>query len=72
MKMAFYRKKKLQELIPWTPNLPMELVSISVADKSNGSPKQGDMVAFNPKDSTDLWLVAEEFFNDNYEWVTDV
>tara|TARA_R110000868_G_C10972546_1_gene770370 strand:- start:22453 stop:22605 length:153 start_codon:yes stop_codon:yes gene_type:complete len=50
----------------------MALVSISEADKLNGSPKTGDMIAFNQKDSTDIWLVAEEFFNDNYEWVSDV
>jgi len=69
--MALYRKKQLQELTPWVECLPMDLVSISEADKKNGSPKKGDMIAFNPKDATDMWLVAEEFFNDNYEWVTD-
>lgn len=69
--MAFYRKKQLQELIPWTPDLPMELVSISPADKANGSPKDGDMIAFNQKDATDMWLVAEQFFKDNYELVED-
>ena len=70
--MAFYRKKALQELIPWTKDLPMDLVSVSEADKANGSPKKGDMVAMNPKDATDMWLVGEEFFKENYEWVTDV
>ncbi len=70
--MAFYRKKQLQELTPWTESLPMGLVSVSEADKNNGSPKKGDMIAFNPKDATDMWLVGEEFFKDNYEWVADV
>ena len=70
--MAFYRKKQLQELIPWTADLPMGIVSISEADKNNGSPKPGDMIALNPKDATDMWLVAEEFFKDNYEWVADI
>ena len=69
--MALYRKTQLQELIPWTEDLPMGLVSISEADKQNGSPKNGDMIAFNPKDPTDMWLVAEEFFKDNYEWAAD-
>lgn len=67
--MAYYRKKQLQELIRWTPDLPMALVSISEADKNNGSPKDGDMIAFNPKDPTDVWLVAEQFAADNYEFV---
>jgi hypothetical protein len=65
--MAKYRKKVLQELIEWDESLPMALVSISEADMLNGSPKSGDMIAFNPKDSTDMWLVAQQFFEDNYE-----
>lgn len=69
--MSFYRKKELQELTPWVEGLPTDLVSISEADKKNGSPKKGDMIAFNPKDATDMWLVAKEFFDYNYEWVTD-
>ena len=70
--MAFYRKKELQELIPLVEGLPMGLVSISDADKKNGSPKKGDMIAFNPKDGTDMWLVSEQDYKDNYEWVSDV
>ena len=70
--MAFYRKKQLQELVPWTEGIPMGFISISEADKNNGSPKKGDMVAMNPQSPTDMWLVAEKFFNDNYEWVSDL
>ena len=69
--MAFYKKKALQELMPWESDMPMELVSISEADKQNGSPKNGDMIAFNPKNRTDMWLVAEQFFTDNYEYIKD-
>ena len=69
--MAFYKKKYLQEMTPWFEGLPIDLVSISEADKKNGSPKKGDMIAFNDKDSTDMWLVAKEFFDNNYEWVSD-
>jgi hypothetical protein len=36
-------------------------------DKENGSPKNGDMIAVNRNDETDKWLVAEKFFNENYE-----
>jgi hypothetical protein len=67
--MAYYRKRQLQELINWTPDLSMELVSVSEADKNNGSPKEGDKIAFNPKDPTDMWLVAKQFADDNYEFV---
>lgn len=67
--MAFFRKKQLQELIDWTPDLPMTLVSVSDADKNNGSPKVGDKVAFDPSSPTDMWLVAKKFVDDNYEFV---
>ena len=42
-------------------------VSISVADRANGSPKIGDMIARNPKNHNDQWLVAEQYFKDNFE-----
>ena len=67
----YYCKKELQPLFPWTPDLPMNLVSISEADKANGSPKKGDMIAYNPKEDTDFWLVAEKFFIDNYIFVKE-
>ena len=42
-------------------------VSISVEDLANGSPKSGDMIARNPKNHNDQWLVAEKYFKDNFE-----
>ena len=42
-------------------------VSISKVDKQNGSPKIGDMIARNPKNHNDKWLVAEQYFKDNFE-----
>lgn len=42
-------------------------VSISDSDLLNGSPKIGDMIARNPKNHNDQWLVAEQYFNDNFE-----
>jgi hypothetical protein len=41
-------------------------VSISDADRHNGSPKIGDMIARNPKDHNDQWLVAKQYFEDNF------
>lgn len=69
--MAFYRKSKLQELIPWETDMPMDLVSISEADRKNGSPKHGDMIAFNAENVTDMWLVAKDFFDANYIYVEE-
>ena len=43
-------------------------VSISDVDKKNNkSPKIGDMIAINPKDKTDQWLIEKRFFEDNHE-----
>lgn len=42
-------------------------VSISDVDLQNGSPKLGDKIARNPKNHLDQWLVAKEYFEDNFE-----
>ena len=42
-------------------------VSISDADLKTGSPKIGDMVARNPKNHLDQWLIAKQYFEDNFE-----
>ena len=42
-------------------------VSISDTDLENGSPILGDMIARNPKNHNDQWLVAKEYFEDNFE-----
>ena len=42
-------------------------VSISYADLKAGSPKIGDMIARNPKNWLDQWLVAKDYFEENLE-----
>lgn len=42
-------------------------ISISQADLNNGSPKLGDMIARNPEDHMDEWLVSEKYFKENFE-----
>ena len=43
------------------------VISVSAADLDNGSPKIGDMIARNPINHDDQWLVAMQYFNDNFE-----
>ena len=66
-----YRKTGITEMEPYDPSyhnaLRMTLVSMSQADRENGSPKLGDMIAHNPKNPRDEWLVAEKYFKDNYK-----
>ena len=42
-------------------------VSVSAEDLNNGSPKMGDMIARNPKNHEDKWLVAKKYFEENFE-----
>lgn len=62
-----YRRKQIAELRPWTPDYDMSRVSVSAEDAKAGSPKQGDMIARNPKNHADQWLVAAAYFADNFE-----
>lgn len=41
-------------------------VSISEADRKNGSPKIGDMIARNPENHKDQWLVAKNYYLENF------
>ncbi|MEA5139403.1 hypothetical protein [Arcicella rigui] len=63
-----YRRKQIAELRPFVEGeiLP-EKVSISKADRDGGSPKIGDMIARNPINHDDQWLVAKQYFEDNFE-----
>lgn len=63
-----YRRKQIAELRPYEQGETLsERVSISQADKDAGSPKEGDMIARNPVNHDDQWLVAKKYFEDNFE-----
>lgn len=62
-----YRRKQIAELRPFEDYLDLTGVSISEEDRKAGSPKAGDMIARNPKNHADQWLVAAQYFADNFE-----
>jgi hypothetical protein len=64
---ARYRRKEIAELRPYVPGETLEGVSISQVDRDAGSPKLGDMIARNPKNHADQWLVSAAYFADNFE-----
>ena len=64
---AKYRRKQIAELRPYMKGERLDGVSISDEDKKAGSPKSGDMIARNPKNHDDQWLVAAQYFADNFE-----
>lgn len=62
-----YRRVAIAEMRPALAGENVEHVSISDVDRQNGSPKFGDMIARNPKNHADQWLVAEDYFKANFE-----
>lgn len=64
-----YRRTQIAEMVPWSSDLDLDLtiVSVSKPDREAGSPKTGDMIARNPKNHADMWLVAAQYFSDNFE-----
>ena len=48
-----YKRKGLSEMAQWVPDMDMLSVSVSEVDKKAGSPKDGDMIARNPKNYSD-------------------
>jgi hypothetical protein len=67
MNWKHYRRKGLSEMREYIEGELMTGISISEEDKKNGSPKLGDMIARNPKNHLDQWLVAQKYFDDNLE-----
>jgi hypothetical protein len=68
-----YRRTQIAELRPVTAKeiaggvaaLPLNC-SVSAVDRSNGSPKAGDMIARNPANHADQWLVEATYFALNF------
>jgi hypothetical protein len=67
MSFKHYRRKQIAELRPYIPGESMSGISIGDADRAAGSPKAGDMIARNPNNHNDQWLVAAQYFADNFE-----
>ena len=62
-----YRRTQIAELRPYIEGEDMTDISVSTADLKNGSPKTGDMIARNPRNPEDRWLVAQAYFRANFE-----
>lgn len=62
-----YRRKQIAELRAYEIGEDLKDVSISAEDTKAGSPMIGDMIARNPKNNADQWLVAKQYFEDNFE-----
>jgi hypothetical protein len=67
MRFKQYRRSQIAELRPYVKGEELDWVSISTVDANKGSPKLGDMIARNPENYKDQWLVAKQYFDDNFE-----
>ena len=63
----YRRRQKVSELRLYVEDEDLGGVAISPEDLEAGSPKAGDMIARNPKNHDDKWLMAAEYFADNFE-----
>lgn len=63
-----YRKATLTEARPFVPGESLDpRVTIGENDKATGSPKQGDMIARNPANHDDMWLIEASTFKSTYD-----
>lgn len=64
----YRRQAKYSELRPYEPGEDVSGISINEDDRTlRGSPKVGDMVARNPTDHGNVWLVEKQYFADNFD-----
>lgn len=69
-----YQRISIAEMRPVTKDdtlssLRNNGVSVSNADIMNGSPHIYDMIARNPSNHNDKWLVAADYFKSNFKLI---
>ena len=66
-----YKRTNVAEMRIYEEGEDFDGISISDPDKENGSPKAGDMIARNPDNHKDQWLVAKDYFYANFAAMDD-
>lgn len=64
-----YRRLGLAELRPYVPGESLEDISIPLDGRA--FPVEGDMIARNPKNWNDKWLMPKEYFEENFELIEE-
>lgn len=62
-----YRRRNFGEMRPYVPGECMDGISVAMEDIKAGAPREGDMIARNPDNHTDQWLVSALYFRANFE-----
>jgi hypothetical protein len=63
MEWKAYKKAAIQEMRAYLPGENMSGVSVSKEDVL----EVGGMIARNSKNHSDMWYVAKDFFDENYQ-----
>lgn len=70
MEFQEYQRISKAQLRPYIIGEDLAGVFISPENAKAGSPQQGDMIARNPDNHSDQWLVSKAYFNANFAPVT--
>lgn len=63
-----YRRTNIAEMRPYVPGEDMTNISVSNTDDPE---TDHGMIARNPKNHSDQWYVARQYFEENFEPVKD-
>ena len=63
----YQRKSVPAEMRPYRPGEDLSGVSVGPDDRDKGSPQEGDMVARDPDNHADKWLVNSRYFEAKFE-----
>ena len=61
-----YRKSQTVEMRPYVEGESVSNITVAPEDRKIGSPQEGDMIARNPHNHNDQWLVSKKYFDENY------
>jgi len=62
-----YQRKSMGEMRPYIPGEDLTGITVNPKEVQDyGCPKEGDMIARDPKDRDNQWLMSKEFFEENY------
>ena len=64
-----YLRTNVAEMVEYKEGADFDhkAISVSKEDTKNGSPEAGDMIARNPNNHADQWLVAAKYFKENFK-----
>lgn len=64
-------RTNIAEMMPYTEGMDLTGVSISNEDLKALSPKAGDMIARNPENHDDMWLISKDYFEANFGEISE-